>query len=160
MSMPDDDPTPEELREAEALVEALDRGRASEGLPEEALETAALLRYSADGGRLAERRQREILEEVLGASRAVAVRPRWWSALWVKSGLAVAGAVVAVAVAVMIIGPFGAGGERLALPSPPKALLDAQARAATGQTDGADLERAMQPYRVSVVQALEERYEP
>ena len=75
------EPTEEELREAAALAQALDRGSAREGLPDDALAIAAMLRFGADGGELDDERADAILDEALSSARPR--RPRaekgvWW----------------------------------------------------------------------------------
>jgi len=50
--MKDDEPTPEEQREAEALARALDGDPAGSAPPPEALEVAALLRHAHGDGQL------------------------------------------------------------------------------------------------------------
>src|SRR6185369_13839419 len=74
----DQEPTAEELREAEALAAALASERPASAPPPDALEAAALLRYAA-GARLEPARQAAIAAELRGA---VARRPRrrW---LWI-----------------------------------------------------------------------------
>ena len=87
-------PDAEELASAAALARALDGGRAEPELPEDALQTAALLRASADGARLGERRQRELRSELLAALPAPGrPRPRWAS--WFFAILSLASATAA-----------------------------------------------------------------
>ncbi len=62
-----DDADEEETRAARALQRALDGGSASADLPGAALETAALLRFSADGGRLTADSRARLREEVLAS---------------------------------------------------------------------------------------------
>src|SRR5688572_21985239 len=96
---PDELPPPdaEELASAAALARALDGGRAEPELPQDALETAALLRASAGTARLGERRRRELRSELLASLPARAPRlERWASWLWPL--LAAAGVAAAVVV--------------------------------------------------------------
>jgi hypothetical protein len=87
-------PDAEELASAAALARALDGGRAEPELPEDALQTAALLRASAAGARLGEHRQRELRNELLAALPAPArPRPRWAS--WFFPVLSLASATAA-----------------------------------------------------------------
>jgi hypothetical protein len=151
--MEEDDLTPEEQREAEALALALERGRASPGLPQDALETAALLRYAQDGGELDPRRQAEILDEVVRTAR---VRRQPTESLWQRLrwpfGL-IAAAASSAAAAWLVFAPFGRS-EAIALPAPPASLFAAQAAAATKGADIGALDREMQGYRVAVYDAL------
>jgi hypothetical protein len=133
-------PTPEELREAEALARALE-GRDADA-PADALETAALLRAS---------RNAELSEVRARAVRArIAPRARHWH--WMAPlGLA---AATAATVIVMIA-------HRRQMPAmipvPSAALLAAQAEAARPK-GGTLLEREMVTYRQQVLSALEARY--
>jgi len=153
------EPTEEELREAAALARALDRGSADDGLPDDAFEIAAMLRFGADGGELDEQRSDAILEEALRTARPR--RPRaekgaWWHWL-VPAGL------VSAAAAAALVGVLATtGGETpttaAVLPEPSSALLQAQAAAAAGDDPDA-LDRAMEAHRAEVLQRLAERYE-
>jgi len=149
----DEDFSPEELAEAEALAHALDRGSAREHLPEGALETAALLRYAGDDGALDEARLDAILEDVLEEAKAAEREPAraklaWWKWL-LPTTLVGAGATAAA----LLLVPAKGGAD---LPEPSAALLQAQAKAAAG--DGADLDAEMQTHRGAVFAALEARY--
>lgn len=161
MSEDDDmelEPTEEELREAAALAQALDRGSAREGLPDDALEIAAMLRFGADGGELADDRADALLDEALRAARPR--RPRaekgaWWRWL-VPAGL------VTAAAAAGVIGVLAMRGDETpttaaVLPEPSNALLQAQAAAAAGD-DPEALDRAMEAHRAQVLARLAERY--
>jgi hypothetical protein len=162
MSEEDDmelEPTEEELREAAALAQALDRGSARDGLPDDALQMAAMLRYGTDGGELGEERSDALLEEALRTARPR--RPRaekgaWWR--W----LVPAGLVTAAAAAALVGVLATRGGEApttaAALPEPPSSLLQAQAAAAAGD-DPEALDRAMEAHRAAVLERLGERYE-
>lgn len=87
--MPSDDVDPEEERAAAALSRALDGGSADADLPLAALEMAALLRYSADGGKLSAERRAWIREELLSSlPKTSAPRARFWR--WLGLGVPVA----------------------------------------------------------------------
>lgn len=153
--MPDDDiPTEEERREAEALARALERGHAAADLPEDALETAHLLRYSHDGGALGPDRRDAILADVLEHARPPERRKRsLWLRIWLGLGAATAAAAAIVLFRVASPEPPVAA----ALPDPPKRLLRAQANATTGR-DLASVDSEMKGYRIAVYDALEARY--
>lgn len=141
-----------ERREAEALALALERGTASEGLPEDALQVAAMIRYGEGGGALSEAREDALLADVLAAADRVAAKrpaPRvaWWR--WAL-GMGVAVAVIALFV---VARPAP---DATALPVPSRALLEAQLARADGRDEGFD--EAMGDYRGAVYAALEARY--
>lgn len=151
----DDEITPEEREEAEALSRALERQRADAALPEDALEVAALLRYARDGGELDPERAEAILGDVFQEARIPERKKGLLFRLrWPLMALGAAAATVAVWVTLS-----AESGTVAALPAPPSDLLKAQVTAASGRTDLADLERQMRTYRVSVYDALEGRYE-
>lgn len=152
--MNDDDIDEHELREAEALAMALDRGRASDGLPDDALETAALLRYSEDGGALAPDREDALLEEVLQvADRVTAREPRRRSAWgWLFGGLG-----LATAVALLIV--LRPAPTPTVLPAPGAGLLAAQLARMDDASNEARFDTEMRQYRGAVYAALEARYE-
>lgn len=149
--MQDDDSTPEERAEAEALAHALSRGRDDAALPEDALETAALLRYARDGGALEERDAERILADVLREARP-AKKPRTglFRYRWPLLSVAAAAAVAVV----FIRSAADSGIEAARLPSPPPTLIQTQLAAAGENAALAALEREMQDYRVSVYAAL------
>ncbi len=161
--MSDEDIDETERAEAEALAQALDRGSARDGLPEDALQTAALLRYSAGGGELGADREDAVLSDVLAAAEKVAAKRAqaspapsapWWRWLFGAAGVA---ALVALALFLWI----GRGGDAAPteLPAPSAALLGhALDRLAPGGDDAAYREE-MRSYRASVYAALSERYE-
>lgn len=156
--MSEQDPRPDEEREAEALAHALERGHGSDELPEDALETAALLRYGQDGGELGRERSEAILEEVLGSARAPESKPSpsWLKWLVPLGGLAAAGA--AVLIALRVVGP-GGDATAVAMPEPDVELLRAQAEAAAGSDEAASaLSSRMRDHRGQLVVALGERY--
>lgn len=158
--MSDDDIDETELAEAEALAHALDRGSARDELPEDALQTAALLRYSAGGGELPGDREEAVLAEVLAAAEKAAMRTEapaeagvpWWRWLFGFGGVA---ALVALALFFWI----GRGAPSpTALPAPSAALVGhGLDRLAPGGDDAA-FRREMRDYRASVYDALSERY--
>lgn len=159
MSEPDIDET--EQREADALAHALDRGTAKDALPEDALETAALLRYSAGGGELSGDREEAVLAEVLAAAeRAAAKRARaapapsapWWR--WV---LGAAGLAALVALALFLLA--GRDVAPTALPAPSADLLSSGVERLGPSGDPTAFRAGMRAYRASVYDALRARYE-
>ena len=141
--MSEPEPTPEELREAEALAREL------EGIPSAGAEAeraaAALLAYAHRGGLSPEAKARGA-EEV---SRLRVARRRWS----VRAGaLAAASAAAALA---FVLWP------RLpsSLPRPEAELLRVQSRAAGGDAAAvAALDERMRGYRGQVFASLERRY--
>jgi tetratricopeptide (TPR) repeat protein len=94
---PLDAPDAEELRAAEALGAALEGRSVSPDLPEQALETAALLRFSGAQGELGAERRAEIREALLASlpARAPARRRRFsFLMLWLPAALGAGLAVV------------------------------------------------------------------
>jgi hypothetical protein len=158
MSDPEDDALDEkELREAEALARALSRGSADEHLPDEALQTAALIRYSADGGLLRKEREEAILDALLEAVERAPKRSRERTSVPFWRWLFGLGAVAAVAIALLIVlRPRDL--QATALPAPDLSLLRAQTERLQSEDDEA-FETEMQRYRGSVYAALTERYE-
>jgi hypothetical protein len=147
----------DERREAEALAHALERGAAKDALPQDALQTAALIRYSADGGALTKEREDAVLADVLAAAdRAVRSRePRkiaWWQ--W---ALGLTGVALAAVLVMVIVRPEEAGAPT-ALPAPSPSLLEAQLAQTEGSEDGARFDDEMGRYRGAVYAALEARY--
>jgi hypothetical protein len=139
--MKDDEPTPEEQREAEALARALEGAPAESAAPPEALETAALLRHAHGEGRLDPARA-----QALGAKLRAEVRPprrRW---IWLLAPLA---AGVTAAALLLFLRPAPRGLPALAsLPAPAPALLAAQGEAARGKGQAlASLDQQMRAYR-------------
>jgi hypothetical protein len=160
MTMREDDPaelpTEEELREAEALARALDRGNAR-GVPDDALQAAALLRYSRDGGELPSARADAILEDALSRARkpAVASRKGW---LLGVLGLAAAGAATWLTAVGLEPAPSP---PRAELPPPPASLLAAQVEVATNRSASlATLDARTDEYRSAVYATLKGRYRP
>ena len=151
----DGPPSKEELREAAALAHALDRGSARDALPEDALQTAALIQHAAGALALDDARAEALLTEALASAKSrrprAATSSQWWRWL-VPSGLAVA----AAAMLIVVWGAERMPDQSAHLPLPPMAVLRAQARAATG--DGDALDRAMEDHRARVLASLEEHY--
>lgn len=171
----DDEPTEDELREAEALARALDRGTGTSELPEDALETAALLRYAHGEGDLADNRKKAIFEDVLATAKPrpheeAAKSPAWLVIMkWlVPTGVLAAAAVWAIVALNVNVDTDGTPGDgapdesavlATTLPSPGVELLRAQARAASEDAEDATLlASAMQSYRGDMYAALEQRY--
>jgi hypothetical protein len=148
-------PTTKELAEAEALARALEGGApAGVAGPEDALAAAALLRRARDG-ESSERQateDRRIADGVVRALTAIAarrsVRPR---RRWLAPLLLVPAAAAAV---VLATARRETGPSAPPLPAPPLALLETQARAASGRADLSVLDREMRTYRESVYATL------
>ncbi|MBX3272101.1 MAG: hypothetical protein KF729_17680 [Sandaracinaceae bacterium] len=150
-----------ERREAEALAHALERGSALDALPEDALEAAALLRYSAGGGELPADREDALLAEVLAraarakereAAAAPAPAPLW---RWLIG-------FTGVAIALALVLWFRMPSEEIAateLPRPSAALVSSGIERLGPGGDEAAFRDALRGYRVSVYEALEARYE-
>jgi hypothetical protein len=154
----DDEPTAEELAEAEALARALDPGAAAAAspggrpAPEDALATAALLRHARQAG----------AAPVPAGARVTAARalerrrPPGWR--WVVSVFVLPAAAAATITLFVTFGlrSYRQSG-RAALPAPAITLLEAQARAARGKADLAALDRQMRAYRTALYGALATR---
>lgn len=93
---PLDAPDEEELRAAEALGAALEGRSVSPHLPQQALETAALLRFSGAHAELAAARRSEIRAALLASlpARTPARRRRFSFMLWIPAALGAGLAVV------------------------------------------------------------------
>lgn len=156
--MTDDDPTPEEQREAEALARAL-QGVAEPAAPRDALETAALVRAAGPAGALSPERGAAVLERIAPALKGPRRRPRWRTA--VLAAASVAAAVLGFSVTghlqITARAP-SARRERTWPPEPSAALLAAQARAARGEAPLEAIDAEMRAYRMQVYQALARRY--
>lgn len=96
LNEPDELPPPdaEELASAAALARALEGGRSEPELPQDALETAALLRASAGTVQLRERRRRELRDELMASLPARARRHTRWVS-WLLPSLSVASVAIA-----------------------------------------------------------------
>ena len=118
------DPTPEELRDAEALARALEAQAQAGDAPRDALETAALLRYARDGGALSPERE-SALGDRLGAHAAVrsAAGSR-------RARILVPALAGTLAAAASVFLALRASTPRIDAPAPRLELLTAQARAA------------------------------
>ncbi len=95
-----DEADPEEARAAEALRQALDGGSGGAHLPDTALQTAALLRFSAQGGQLNAERRAQIRQELLAAlPKAESRRSGWgrWLGVWLPLACGAA-AVIALSI--------------------------------------------------------------
>lgn len=160
--MSEEDPTEIEEQEAQALVEALERGHARASLPEDALETAAFLRYSRDAGELPQVREDAVLEGLLAN-----VKPRerekargWKWLVW----LVPAGGLAATAAALLVFTQLASapGGEpplsSTSLPAPSATLVSTQLAVANGEAELPALGEQMAAYRGEVLAALDERY--
>jgi len=148
-------PTPEELAEAEALARALEGGApAGVAGPEDALGAAALLRHAHDT-QSSERRAAEDRRIADGMGRSLAAiearRPVHPRRRWLAPALLVPAAAVA---ALLVTVRHGERPGGTPVPTPPLALIEAQARAASGRADLSMLDREMRPYREAVYAAL------
>lgn len=159
--MSEEDHDDDERREAEALAHALDRGSATDDLPEEALQTAALIRYSSDEGLLSEEREGALLADVLAAAeraakqrevRAERAPSPWWR--WIAAFAGVS--AIAVVIAIVFAGRLRTV-EATELPAPNASLLSAQMERQEGGSDDR-FEAEMSAYRADVYAALGERY--
>lgn len=154
MTTNDDEPTEAELREAEALARALDGGRGDPEMPDDALGTAAYLRYAKDGGALDSDKEEAILADALARARPPRARPAWRWRIFGALGLAATGAAL-----VFIVARAPIGDAADTLPAPPRALLEAQIDAAGGRVASLDtLTAETRDYRAAVYGALRDRY--
>lgn len=154
MKPDDDEPTAEELEEAARLARALERGHAPGGAPDDALSAASLLRYARDGGALDPERSREIFEDALARAKPPRARSRIRFTLLGLFGLAAAGA----ASIVLVLRAQGPESDTV-LPTPPRALLEAQLAAASGPAASLDaLAVETGEYRGKVYAKLREHY--
>jgi len=163
MSEPEDVDESEQ-HEADALALALERGTIEAELPEDALQTAALLRYSVDGGELPTDREEAVLFEVLEAAQRVtqkraenaarvdAPAAPWWRWLF--------GLASAAALAALLLFFWGRGApEPTALPEPGAALIGAGLGRLDPAGGDAEYDALMREYRARVYGALSARYE-
>lgn len=144
-----DDVDPEEERAAAALSRALDGGSADADLPLAALEMAALLRYSADGGKLSEARRAQLRAELLSSlPKDAAPRPRFWR--WLGLAVPVAcGASLVAALWLATTGERTNGGSGANEPGAP-VLTAAETEAPRAD----ELARAAQAYREKLIPEL------
>ncbi|MCC6766729.1 MAG: hypothetical protein IT293_18880 [Deltaproteobacteria bacterium] len=178
MVRPDDEePTADELREAEELARLLEGDdvgdRAFDARAPE-LEAASLLRYSQGAGELEPEREDAILRDLLveaernaqpaAAAAAAAKRATgekrfdWGRAIrWL---LGIGGVAAAAAIVLLVVRPWRPDATDVAtrLPAPSIELLRAQASAASSGGSMAGLSDAMRGYRTGVFDALRSRY--
>ncbi|HVW26271.1 MAG TPA: hypothetical protein VHC69_12945 [Polyangiaceae bacterium] len=152
MTPDEEEPTPEELLEAERLARALERGHSPEPVPEDALGAAALLRFSKDGGALATPTRERILEDVLSRAKPSRRRPHVIGTVLGLLGLSAAGAA-SIALVVRSQSP-----EPASLPEPPRELLEAQIAAANMRSSLTTLHVETRRYRETFYAKLRERY--
>jgi hypothetical protein len=151
--MKDDEPTPEELREAEALARALDGAPPGSAPPPGALETAALLRYAQSAGQLDPARAQALAAKVRGELRP---RRRRWSLILAPLALGVAGAFALVLMFTPAT-PRRPAASLSSLPTPAPSLLAAQTEAARGRSQAlADLDAQMRAYRRTLFEKIRE----
>jgi hypothetical protein len=152
MTLDDEEPSAEELAQAERLARALERGHSAEPAPEDALATAALLRFSKDGGSLAPERSERILEDVLARARPRRAKARLGLTVLGLLGLSAAGAA-SLALVVRSQAP-----EPASLPAPSRGLLEAQLAAANMRSSLTTLDVETTRYREAFYAKLRERY--
>jgi len=149
--MKETEPTPEEIREAEALARALEGDGSSPDLPENALQTACLLR-SDD---LDQERSQAVFEQVV-AGTALEKQKQHPTRRWL---IPVGGLATAAVVGILLAVPQASQPGPAALPDPEPALLQAQVKAASPKSqDLLALAEQMNRYRRNMYQALSERY--
>ena len=147
MSADDDAPTPEELREADALARSLD-GDASAPVPADVMSVVHLLRHAQASPTLAPDRS-QVVEARLRAD----LSPRWrrWRWWWMLPPLA------AAATAAVVLTPLRRPSDSAAQVRPSGALLAAQAAAARGDRAALDrLDREMRSHRRALFRRLAE----
>lgn len=157
----EDEYTEEEARAAEALALALDERRPSSAPPQDALRSAALIRYSQDGGQLDRERSEAVLAGVLRHQQAIAARKRRRARRLVLSA-----GIVAAAAALLLVfhrSPSHVDtssdphGPASAAPAPSPELINAHL-AAIGSAEDRSLRQAMREHRRQTYAALAERY--
>jgi hypothetical protein len=157
VSADDDAPTPEELREAEALARALE-GDPQAAAPADVMPAVGLLRHARARGLDPARSQ--ALGAKLRAEVAARPRGRRWL-LWLLPPL-VAAAAAGLLLVPMARSPSPAGiasrsRTAPALPRPSETLLAAQAAAARGDRGALDtLDREMRGYRRALFVSMAE----
>ena len=148
MKPEDQDPTPEEQREAEALARALE-GDASAAPPADVRATVGMLRHAGRGAALAPDRA----AAVRARAAETLVRPARRRARWLWLAAPVAAAAAAVVLVMVVRRPPSPGA--LPLPAPSLPLLAAQAAAARGDARALDtLDQQMRAYRASMFRQL------
>jgi hypothetical protein len=141
-----------EKREAEALARALEGDGSPEGIPDDALQAAGLLRASREDAGLDPARQQEILEKILPEKKPRRIP-------WLRWLVPVAG-VAGVLFLVMMVPIYSKAPQQAAapFPAPPRSLLMVQARAATRHEDIKALEKKMRAYRGRMYASLSGKY--
>jgi len=160
-----DEPIDEtERREAEALAHALERGTAVDELPGDALQTAALLRYSAGGSELRADREESVLAEVLEAAERIGARRAaepdeapapWWR--WLV-GLGGAAALATLLVFWLLGGEGAVAPTELPVPDPALVSSGLRRLAPDAEPESRDFDVSFGAYRDSVYGAMTERY--
>jgi hypothetical protein len=141
VSAEDDAPSPEELREAEALARALE-GEPGVAAPDDVLPVVQLLRHAQRPAELAPERS-QALAARLRAEPGGRARRRWWL---------VAPLAAAAAAGALFASLRGTPGHEL---RPSGALLAAQAAAARGDRAALErLDREMRDYRQSLFRQM------
>jgi hypothetical protein len=149
----DEQPTAEELRQAQALARALAGHTEDERPPVEALEAAGLLGFARSGGALAADRA-AALRQRLRPGAVAALRPRRRRLIWAWMTAPVVAAVGALVVLVTRPAPPFPGGW----PPAPPPLLQAQAAAARGEPGAIGrLDEQMRDYRQQLLARIRPR---
>jgi hypothetical protein len=142
----DEAPTPEELREAEALARSLE-GEAGAAPPADVMPVVGLLRQARAPG-MQPARTRALADRLRADALPRPRRGRLWL-WWLLPPLG------AAAIAVLLLFPVGHAPRPLAPPRPSGALLAAQAAAARGDRAALEtLEREMRGYRRALLGQL------
>lgn len=161
--MDEKSPTSQEVLEAEALSRALEGDGSASEIPEDALAAAAFLRYSQDGGELAEDRKQALRAEIINHAEEVAakraLRPQKRS--WLRPVSVLVGGLTAAGLAFfLVVTPTDEPPQLgLEIPTPSSQLLQAQLSAAEGNQEGFEqLSNEMRAYRGELYATLSDRY--
>lgn len=161
--MDEKSPTSQEVLEAEALSRALEGDGSASDIPDDALAAASLLRYSQDGGDLAEDRKQALRAEIIGYAEEMAAKRTTERAKhsWLRPIGALVGGFAAAGFAIfLVVTPSNAPQEAgPGIPLPSSQLLEAQLSAAEGDPQGFEqLSNEMRVYRGELYATLSDRY--